>query len=564
MRSFSFKDNGRNPKTVRRNAFNVLPILIAMLPAILFQGCNLLPEVPADTSHTSSVAVLEYGKFYYDLVIYGGTPSGLCAAIAASREGLDVAIIEPSSHIGGIITGGLCSSDIGNQNVIGGLAKEFFVQIGTNYNDCGFPVYSFEPHKAEAAFVELAAKSDVNIFYNERLKENGGVQKIGDTITSVTTEAENVYFAEVFIDCTYEGDLMAMSGVSYTLGREGTDVYGETLAGIRPFIYINNFDYSVPAFDWNNNKLLPGVSTEIFGNIGQGDSKLPAYNYRLCITDVPENRVEFAKPDSFDASQYELLLIWLYTMWSSEGYRKLTIDDVLSIGRLPGEKVDVNNKGPFSSDFIGQSWDYPESSYKTREYICKQHQEYLQGFLYFLANDRRVPFALREDLGSYGLAADEFTDNGNWPYQLYVRESRRMTSDFVMTQHDLQTNREKNDSIGMGSYPIDSHHVQRVSTSEGVVKNEGEVLTWIDPYQLPYRIIVPKKNEAVNLLVPVCVSASHVAFSSLRMEPQYMIMGEAAGLAAKLAIEQNCSVQKINTAALRTMLEGNGAVLSLP
>jgi len=572
---FSCKKNRGNLKAFRMRIFVVLPLLLAAFLAILFYKCysssniaeNILPSefitVFPITDTGPNLPDVDY-NYYYDIVVYGGTPSGLCAAIAASREGLNVAVLESSSHIGGMITGGLCSSDTGNLDTIGGLAKEFFNLVGTYYNNKGEPAYSFEPSMAEKAFCELITESGADVFYNKPLKENGGVQKTDTTITSITTMDECVFYAKVFIDCTYEGDLMAMSGVSYTLGREGTDKYSETLAGVRPFSYINNFIYSLSAYSPTSKELFPGILNEFSENIGQGDSKLPAYNFRLCITRNSENKVKFARPDNYDAFQYKLVLYWLYTLKASEGYRDLNIRDVFYLGSLPGRKVDANNAGPFSSDFIGYSWDYPEADYETREYIYNQHKEYLQGLLYFLANDKRVPMELRKDVRKWGLAADEFIDNSNWPYQLYIREGRRMIGDFVMTQEDLQTNCEKFDSIGLGSFPIDSHNVQRVVTTDGLVKNEGELLVPIEPYQLPYRIIVPKESEADNLLVTVCISASHVAYSSIRMEPQYMIMGQAAGLAAKLVIEQNCSVQKIDINALKALLESNGAVLSLP
>ncbi|SMC86868.1 FAD-dependent oxidoreductase [Papillibacter cinnamivorans] len=520
------------------------------------------PSEPAATPAPTETYPEVEADYSYDVIVYGGTPSGVMAALAASREKLKVAILEPGRHLGGIITGGLGYSDVGNIKVIGGLAKEFFVWAGIYYDDGGSIVYPIEPHFAEELFSLIVEAARIDVYYEHRLRENDGVQKSGSRIEWIATEDNATFTAKVFIDCSYEGDLMAMSGVSYTVGRESRDTYGESLAGVTPFSITNNFSYDLSAYSAGG--LLPGILNAQAAEPGTGDRKLPAYNFRLCITADPDNRVPFARPDHYDSSRYELLLQWLYLLKESEGGRDLKITDVFSLGKLPDGKYDLNSKGPFSSDWVGGSWQYPEAGYDTRDTIIEEHKEYLQGLLYFLANDESVPEELRRDISRWGLAKDEYTDHDNWPYQLYIREARRMVGNFVMTQKDLDMESEKYDSVGMASYNIDSHQVQRVITEDGFVKNEGELQVPVFPYQLPYRILLPKEEEAINLLVPVCVSASHIAYSSIRMEPQFMILGQAAGAAAKLAIVEDCSVQKVDVSALREELNSQGAVLELP
>ena len=580
---FSYNEISKTFKRIRLPFFIML--ILSVILVIIFQGSgslshNLQTGLPEPLDSTASVPgdnpILESQAVYsYDVVIYGSTPSGVMAAMAASREGLKVAIVESGNHIGGMIAGGLCKSDVGNITAVGGLAREFFFRVENYYGRDVSSGYSIEPHVAEELFLQCVDESQIDVYYECRLKKSGGVQKSGATIESITTENNLVFKGKVFIDCTYEGDLMAMSGVSYTIGREGRDEYGETLAGIRSFPYNvgvrpvpyrkdqNNFRYDLAAYSVNRG-FLPGISYKDEADAGKGDKKLPAYNYRLCITDDPANQIPFARPANYDAFQYELLIQWLLLLKHSQGNRTLKMTDVFYLGDLPGNKYDLNNSGPFSSDFIGHSWDYPEADYKIRDEIANQHRDYLQGLLFFLSNNLRVPLELRVEVSRWGLAKDEFTDNDNWPYQLYIREARRMVGDFVMTQKDLVTDINKYDSVGMGSYWIDSHHVQRVFTETGLIKNEGEIQVAVAPYQMPYRILLPKETEADNLLVPVCVSASHVAYSSIRMEPEYMTLGQAAGVAAKLAIEQNCHVQDVDICVLRTLLKRQGAILELP
>lgn len=494
---------------------------------------------------------------YYDVLVYGGTASGVMAAIAAAQEGADVAILEPGRHLGGMVSSGLGYTDRRNTEKIGGLAKAFLQKVGSRYNR--EISWDFEPHAAEETLLQMAAEAGIDVYYEKWLPA-GGVEGNRAKITGIRTGDDSSYAAQIFIDCSYEGDLMAYSGVSYTLGRESVSQYGESLAGIRPGFMGNNFIYPMKA-ETSSGAVYPEVSPEPVGQRGSGDERIQAYTYRLCLSNDPANQIPFSKPLFYDPARYELLLHWLEVLKSNEGGRALTLSDLMFFGRLPNNKVDVNNSGPFSTDYIGGSLDYAEGDLRTRREIEGAHRNYLEGLFYFLWKDESVPTELREEIGRWGYARDEFVDNGNWPYQIYLREGRRMTGEFVMTQQDLQTNRAKEDSIGMGTYNIDSHHVQRFITADGYIQNEGDIQVRVSPYQIPYRIMVPKREEAENLLVPVCMSASHVAYGSLRMELQYMILGEAAGTAAVQSFSEDVTVQDVSVPILQIRLEEKGAVL---
>ncbi len=498
----------------------------------------------------------------HDFVVYGGTAGGVMTAVSAAREGLDVALLEPGRHVGGMLTGGLSFSDVGRNEVIGGLALEFFRRAGAHYGMRRFGhdvSWYFEPHIGEEILAGMLREAGVKVYYGRRLREKNGVLKNGSRVVSITTETGEVFEARIFADTTYEGDLMAQAGVSYTWGREGVSGYGESLAGVRERTPFHQFLVPVRAYH-SDGTLLPEISPNPRGAAGSADRKVQAYNFRLCITDDPANLVPFPKPDAYHPARYELLARLLEARTKAEGAAP-RFGTLASIDAIPNRKADVNNKGAFSTDYIGKSWEYPEAGYARRAQIWQDHVNYVQGFFWFLAHDERVPESLRNEVNSWGLAKDEFVDNGNWPRQLYIREARRMRGDFVMTQKDLQTDLTKPDAIGMGSYNSDSHNVQRIANSSGFVENEGDVQVPVTPYQIPYRIMLPKRAEAENLLVPVCFSASHVAYSSVRMEPQYMILGHAAGLAARIAIASGKPLHDIDPAALRQSLLKQGAVL---
>jgi hypothetical protein len=496
----------------------------------------------------------------FDLVVYGGTAGGVMTAVSGARHGLKTVLLEPGNHVGGMVTGGLSGTDMGKGEVIGGMALEFYWRMGKHYEmDRHLQQVAWmpEPGAAEKVMREMLADAKVTVLFRHRLMEKTGVRKQGARVTEVVMENGARFRGKVFADCSYEGDLMAQAGVSYTYGREGQKDYGESLAGVLAHTRNHNFAVDLPARDANG-KLLPEVSAEPRGEPGSGDKRIQAYNFRVIATKVAANRVPWPKPANYDPARYELLARYLTAMTGFMG-RALTMNEVGLIRIIPNGKADLNNRGGFSTDYIGKNYAYPEGSYAVRARIWQEHVDYQQGFYYFLANDPRVPAALQAEAREWGLAKDEFVDTGHWPNQLYVREARRMTGGFVATQKDLQTERTKPDVIGMGSYNSDSHNVQRHISPEGFVVNEGNVEVPVQPYQIPYRVLIPKAGEAENLLVPVCFSASHVAYSSLRMEPQYMILGHAAGVAAALAVKNGVSVQAVPIAALqKTLLEEGG------
>ena len=496
----------------------------------------------------------------FDVLVYGGTAGGVISAVTAARQGLRVALLEPRAHLGGMVTGGLSATDHGEKQAIGGSSLEFYERLGRHY-DREIEWYP-EPHAAEKAFQEMVGEADrLTVFYQHRLKEKGGVEKAGEYITKIGMENGSVFRATVFIDASYEGDLMAQSGVSYTWGREGVDQYREPLAGVRPRDRNHQFDVPVSAYDEQAN-LLPEIQTGLRGELGDGDQKIQAYNFRMILTSDRENRVPFPKPPDYSAERYGLLARFLAAFVRQEG-RPPRFDEIFLPREVANRKWDFNNRGPFSTDYIGKNWEYPNAGYGRRTEIWQDHVNYTRGLFYFLTHDPQVPKPLQEELNLFGLAKDEFVENENWPYQLYVRESRRMVGDFVMTQKDIQTELTKPDAIGMGSYNSDSHNVQRYVTGQGHAQNEGNMEVPVAPYQIPYRILLPRTGQVANLLVTVCFSASHVTYSTLRMEPVYMIVGQAAGVAAWMAIDQKSRLHDINTAALTAMLRSQGAIVEL-
>jgi hypothetical protein len=497
----------------------------------------------------------------FDLVVYGGTAGGVMTAVAAAREGLTVALLEPGRHLGGMVSGGLGWTDYGRKEVIGGYSLEFFQRVGAKY---GRDIeWHFEAHVAEAVFNDLAKEAGVRVFLEHRLREKNGVTKTNTTVIELITEKGASFRGRIFADASYEGDLMAQSGVRYTWGREGTGEYNESLAGVRDRTPLHQFRAAVSPVD-SSGKLLPEIMPRSKDPVGAADKRVQAYNFRLCMTKNPDDRVPWPKPAGYSAARYELLARYL-PVFEKELKRPLAINDVMKADILQNGKTDTNNNGAFSTDYIGGSYGYPEGDYATRARIRQAHVDYIQGFLYFLATDARIPSALSAEMKEWGLCKDEFVDNDHWPYQLYVREARRMVGEYVMSQKDIQTELTKPDSIGMGSYNSDSHNVQRRPTEDGsAVENEGDMQVPVTPYEITYRMLLPRRAQATNLLVPVCFSATHVAYSTLRMEPQYMILGQAAGVAAKLAIDGKHAVQDVDTKALSAKLLSQRAVLHLP
>jgi hypothetical protein len=496
-------------------------------------------------------------EYQADVVVYGGTAGGVIAAVAAAREGLQVTLVTPDRHLGGMVSGGLGWTDYGKKPAIGGYSLEFFERVGKKY---GRDIeWHFEPHVAEAVFDDLVKDAGVRVIRG-RLREKRGVVKSGSTLRSIVTENGAAFSAKVFIDASYEGDLMAQAGVSYTWGREASAEYGESLAGVRDRTPLHQFRAAVSPLGAGG-ALLPEITARTADAVGAADRRVQAYNFRLCMTRTPENRVAWPKPARYTPARFALLARYLPELEKTLG-RPLAINDVMKADLLQNGKTDTNNNGAFSTDYIGGSYGYPEGSYAARARIRQAHVDYIQGFLYFLATDARVPASLSAEMKTWGLCRDEFADAGHWPYQLYIREARRMIGGYVMSQKDIQSDLTKPDAIGMGSYNSDSHNVQRRPTPDGqAVENEGDMQVPVTPYQIPYRVMVPKRAEATNLLVPVCFSATHVAYSTLRMEPQYMIIGHAAGVAARMSIDGRIAVQDVDVAALQKKLASQRAVV---
>ena len=499
--------------------------------------------------------------------------------------GKSVIIVSPDKHLGGLSSGGLGFTDTGNKATIGGLAREFYHRIYLHYQKPeswkqqkqseygnkgqGTPamdgenrtMWIFEPHAAEQVFEDFIKEHGIEVVRDEWLDRAKGVEKSGDRIFSITTLSGKRYAGKMFIDATYEGDLMAAAGVDYHVGREANSVYGEEHNGVQVGVlhHRHHFGavkekispYKVPGD--SKSGVLPRVSAEDPGKFGEGDKKVQAYCFRSCYTNVPENRIPFPKPDGYDAGQYEILLRVLNTGWG-EFFEKFD--------PIPNHKTDTNNHGPFSFDNIGMNYDYPEASYERRKEIIAEHRTYQQGLLWFVANDPRVPKKVQAELREWGLPKDEFTDNGNWSHQLYIREARRMIGHFVMTENELRKKKPTPDSVGMGSYTIDSHNTQRYITSEGYVQNEGDIgVSTNGPYEIAYGSLVPKKGQGSNLLVPVAMSATHIAYGSIRMEPVFMILGQSAATAAAMAIDEKCVVQDVPYSELRQRLLDDGQVL---
>jgi hypothetical protein len=499
-----------------------------------------------------------------DLVVYGATASGVMTAYSAAREGLRVVLLEPRAHVGGMVTGGLSATDLGHYPIIGGYARDFYLKAAAHYgvSDLDQPAnWLSEPHVDEQIFRSLLQNAGVTAYFHEKLLEQGGVELQGQRIISITTSGGKHWPAKIFADCSYDGDLMAQAKISYTWGREAASEYGESLAGVRGDTPKHQFLWPVSAYD-DAHHLLPEIDPGPLAPPGSGDKKVQAYNFRLILTNDAANRLPFTRPDGYDRSRFALLERYLGSFEQHTG-RPPGFRDVTNPVLIPNHKADFNNNGPFSTDYIGHSWKYPEASYKEKDAIWQDHLLYTKSFFYFISQDPKAPAFLRNEVNQWGLPKDEFADTDHWPNQLYIREGRRMVGEYVMRQSDLQTERTKEDSIGMGSYNSDSHNIQRVAMPDGNVKNEGDVQVPVQPYEIAYRTITPKRSETENLLVPVCLSATHAAYSSVRMEPQYMIIGQAAGVAASLAIQSGKPVQDISIPVLQQKLRQHNAVLHL-
>ncbi len=520
-----------------------------------------------------------------DVIVYGGTSGAVIAAVQAKKMGRAVIIVCPDQHLGGLSSGGLGWTDSGNKAVIGGLSRDFYHRVWKHYSSDDAwtwqardeygnkgqgtaaidgeqrTMWIFEPHVAEQVFEDFVRDYEIPVYRDQWLNRETGVVKRDGKIESIKMLSGLKLQGRFFIDATYEGDLMAAAGVDYHVGRESQQQYDEKWNGVQTGVLHHGHHFGVLKTKISPYKisgdpasgLLPRISPDPPGEYGSADHRVQAYCFRMCLTDDPKNRVPFPKPEGYDANQYELLLRVLEAGWR-EGFRKFD--------PIPNHKTDTNNHGPFSTDNIGFNYDYPEATYERRREIIREHEVYQQGLMYFLANDPRVPEDVRTKFSQWGLAGDEFQDNSNWPHQLYIREARRMVGQYVMTENELLKHRPTPQSIGMGSYTMDSHNVQRYITPEGYVQNEGDIgVRTNGPYEIAFGSVLPKKDQCSNLVVPVCVSSSHIAFGSIRMEPVFMILGQSAATAACMALDEGIAVQDVDYEKLRQRLEAEGQVL---
>lgn len=522
-----------------------------------------------------------------DVCVFGGTSGGIAAAIQCARMGKSVVLLEPGNYLGGLTTGGLGATDIGNKAAVGGISREFYRRIAKHYADdanwkletrqeffskrasgqskasdltsADATMWTFEPHVAAKVFHEMLKEAKVPCYLNQRLVS---VKKEGLRIAEIRTEKGSSGRAKMFIDATYEGDLMAKAGVSYHVGREANAKYGETLNGIRTETPKHQFTVPVDPYVKSGDPtsgLLPFIQPGDGGKPGDGDHRVQTYNYRLCFTTNEANRLPVTPPPNYDPAKYELLARYLEALVAAG--KKPRLAEFWNPIWMPNQKTDINNNGGFSTDYIGMNYDYPEATYARREEIARDHENYIRGFITFLATSPRVPENLRKEMQRWGPAKDEFPDTGGWPYQLYVREARRLIGEMVMTEAHCRYKELAQDSVGLAAYNMDSHNCQRIVKNRRA-ENEGDVqVPPMKPYPISYRALIPKANECENLFVPVCLSASHIAYGSIRMEPVFMIMGQSAATAACIAIDDKVPVQKVDYKKLRERLLGDKQVL---
>jgi hypothetical protein len=514
-----------------------------------------------------------------DVCVYGGTVAGVAAAIQTARMGKTAVLVEFGHHVGGMTSGGLGATDIGNKGAIGGLGREFYHRIALHYSkerawkfetkedffkarssrstlaDLSRPdatMWTFEPHVAEDILFSMLNEARTPVYFEQRL---ASVKKDGVKLSEIVMENGKVFRAKMFIDASYEGDLMAKAGVRYTVGREPNSLYGETLDGIRGQTPKHQFTVSVDPYKTPGDPasgLLPLIQAVPEGQPGDGDKSVQAYNFRLCYTQNPTNRLPHTPPPKYDRAQYELLARYLRAL--VDAGKKPALGQFWNPIWMPNGKTDINNNGGFSTDFIGFNYDYPEASYDRRAQVWNAHEDYIRGFVYFLAADPRVPENMRNEMQRWGPAKDEFLDTGGWPNQLYIREARRMVGDYVMTEHNCRGETTVKDSAGLAAYTMDSHNCRRVARG-GHAENEGDVqVGGFPPYPISYRSLLPKERECENLAVPVCLSATHIAYGSIRMEPVFMILGQSSATAACQAIEEKRSLQRIDHRKFRARL----------
>jgi len=517
-----------------------------------------------------------------DLIVYGGTSGGVVAAVQGVNEHLRVVLVSPDKHLGGLTSSGLGWADVGNVATLGGLSKDFFHRVWLHYHDpaawvdgevparvpaqtpvgkddAGQLMYVFEPHVAEAIFDRMIEENKIRVVTG-RLDLRGGVVRDGGRVKSLRLEDGRTISGKVFIDATYEGDLMALAGVSFTVGREPASQYGEGLNGVQVALAkLNQLPHGIDPYVRKGDPasgFLPGVNPPSSEPDGSGDKKIQAYCYRMCLTDDPRNRIAVPKPPGYREEDYELLF---------RAIEAGQLGNFFKVSPVPNHKTDSNNEGGISTDFIGRNYDYPTADYTKREAIARAHADWQLGLIWSLQNSPRVPEEVRRKYAKWGLPKDEFADNGHWPYALYVREARRMIGDYVLTENILTGNNPVARPVAVGSYNMDSHNVQRLVGSDGFVHNEGDVQKPVKhPYAIDYGVLLPKRTECTNLLVPFCISATHIAFGSVRMESVFMALGQASADAAAIALKENIAVQDVPYPELQAKLKAEGQVIAPP
>ncbi|HEY5912930.1 MAG TPA: FAD-dependent oxidoreductase [Verrucomicrobiae bacterium] len=517
-----------------------------------------------------------------DICVYGGTAGGVATGVQASRMGKTAVIVEFGTHLGGMTSGGLGATDIGNKDAIGGIAREFYHRVAQHYaTDAAWKfetrddyfqqragrtsraelsspdatMWTFEPHVAEDIFFAFVNEARIPVYFHQRL---AAVRKADGRISEITMENGKVFRAQMFIDATYEGDLMAKAGVSCFVGREANSAFKETLNGVRAETPKHQFAVPVDPYRKpgdSKSGLLPFLQDSGPDEPGVEDKSVQAYNFRLCYTQNSVNRLPHKAPPKYDPAKYELLARYLEALVAAG--KNPQLNQFWNPIWMPNGKTDINNNGGFSTDFIGENYDYPNADYATRAGIWQAHTDYTRGFVYFLATSPRVPENLRTEMQRWGPARDEFPDTDNWPHQLYIREARRMVSDYVMTEHNCRGRLKCEDPVGLAAYTMDSHNCRRI-VKNGHAENEGDVqVGGFPPYPISYRSIIPKAADCENLLVPICLSATHIAYGSIRMEPVFMILGQSAATAAALSLDAGVPLQRLSYPALERRLKAD-------
>lgn len=527
---------------------------------------NIFLLVAAGFLSMIAVGQADKKSLTYDICIYGGTSAGVIAAYTAKKMGKSVVLIVPDGHIGGLSSGGLGQTDIGNKQVIGGLSRDFYKRIGKHYDTV--EAWKFEPSVAKKVFEDFLKEANMPLIQLKRIesviKKNAVIQSVVLVNTYGSAGKKQTLRAKQFLDCTYEGDLLALAGISYTVGRESNSIYSEKYNGFLLAEYGKESGlhqlpdgispYKIPGDALSG--LVYGISDSAPALRGEGDKRVQAYNFRICLTDSAANRIAITRPEGYNPAKYELLA----RLFKAQP-QKQKLNDYFIWSRMPNRKTDINNRGGFSTDMIGANYKWPEAGFEERKKIFDDHLSYTKGLLYFFQTDTRVPDSLRKAIAEWGYPKDEYTANKNFTPQLYVREGRRMIGEYVMTEHNCTGEKKVEDPVGMAAYTMDSHNCRRL-VANGMVKNEGNVeVRGFPPYPISYKSITPKRTECTNLLVPVCLSASHIAYGSIRMEPVFMVLAQSAGIAAVQAINENKAVQDIDYKILKQQLLKDGQIL---